>query len=704
MSPVHASDFFVSPKGSDTNPGTREEPFWSPARAQQAAREAVKRAGGPVTITFRGGSYPLKEPLVFAPEDSGQPGAPVIYTSYPGESALLSGGQTINGPWTKVDGKPYYVTQVPKLDRAPWVFNRLYVNGKSRPRARTPNGLRVLEGTKEFDTSAANPKLSFRAGDLDPEWEHLTDIDVVLPLRWTGVHHRIESVDFANRELPLVSAGGMHQRRNDPSPRYYLANVFAGLDAPGEWFLNREAEKLFYVPKPGEDMDNIEVIAPVLSSRLITFEGDPIHGELVSHLEFRNLAFKYTDTDRDKWDGVYQQAHAFLDAAIFARGLTHARFVGCEIASTGEYGLEFVEGCQDNTIERCHFYDLGGGGIQVGISDRRKLLDLREAAGPGAVDPQGDYRTDVLRNTVRNSRIHDTGTYWMAAYAMNIRLSAYTGFLHNEVYDTHYTGLAVDARFYPWRRFEGDFEAHSNEIAYNHFYNIGQGFFSDGAAIYQFGPTDNHIHHNLIHDVVDPHNNDMHGVYFDQQSTNALAEFNLIYKIAGSGLKQHWGYDNTFRNNIVAFCREGGATHGYGGSWEDYPDSNVAIIRNVFISRDGKGFGSKWPPSKGDNVIRDNLFYDTNHSSVTMMGEPWEDWITRSGYSSILGDPGAADPAGLDFTISETNADLKAIGFELFAEEIAKAGVLSGVARRAKTEERKWEPTHAGDAASDGLK
>src|SRR5947209_5847829 len=83
---VFGTEFFVSLKGKDSNPGTRQKPFASFQRAQQAARaELASRPGEAVTVTFRGGTYSIDQPLQFTPADSGASRTqPVRYRAQPG--------------------------------------------------------------------------------------------------------------------------------------------------------------------------------------------------------------------------------------------------------------------------------------------------------------------------------------------------------------------------------------------------------------------------------------------------------------------------------------------------------------------------------------------------------------------------------------------------------------------------------------------
>jgi hypothetical protein len=102
-----AADFYVSPEGSDQWSGTlpqpkpdgKDGPFATPDRARDAVRQL--RAGQtlrrPVTVMLREGVYRREKPLVLGPADSGTPESPVIYQSYPGERAVISGGRPITG-------------------------------------------------------------------------------------------------------------------------------------------------------------------------------------------------------------------------------------------------------------------------------------------------------------------------------------------------------------------------------------------------------------------------------------------------------------------------------------------------------------------------------------------------------------------------------------------------------------------------------
>ncbi len=92
-------EFYVSTSGDDTNPGTKEKPFATLTRAQDAVRQLKQTVQGAMTVLVRAGTYYLDEALSFSPEDSGTSGGRVTYRAFPGEIVTLSGGVRIEwGP------------------------------------------------------------------------------------------------------------------------------------------------------------------------------------------------------------------------------------------------------------------------------------------------------------------------------------------------------------------------------------------------------------------------------------------------------------------------------------------------------------------------------------------------------------------------------------------------------------------------------
>lgn len=145
---IETIDYFVSPGGNDSwsgklsapNSEKKDGPFRTLHRARDAVRE-LKAKGGfnkPVRIIVREGTYYLAEKITLGPEDSGIEKCPIVYTAYPGEKVILSGGKPITGPWKTDDGKIYYA-DIPEAKEGKWKFRQLFVDGSREIQARYPN-------------------------------------------------------------------------------------------------------------------------------------------------------------------------------------------------------------------------------------------------------------------------------------------------------------------------------------------------------------------------------------------------------------------------------------------------------------------------------------------------------------------------------------------------------------------------------------
>ena len=113
-----AANFCVAPDGNDANPGTKERPFASLQRAQQAVSPGD-------TVFIRGGTYAMKEAdiarrdsflaALFQLDKSGQKGKPITYRAWPGERPVFDCSQVkpkglrvsafrVRGSWLHLKG------------------------------------------------------------------------------------------------------------------------------------------------------------------------------------------------------------------------------------------------------------------------------------------------------------------------------------------------------------------------------------------------------------------------------------------------------------------------------------------------------------------------------------------------------------------------------------------------------------------------
>ena len=244
---VAYADYYVSPGGSDANPGTATQPFATLARARDAVRAVNKAMTSDITIYLRGGTYQLPDTLVLDQTDSGTNGHNVVYKAYSGERPIISGGQKITG-WVAV-GNGTYKAAVGGLR-----FRQLYVNGVRAIRARTPD---VGNYHQLIAWDKGGKRLEIAASAIS-NWGRLNEVEMVILGK--GVNQanlRISSFAVVGINAFVVPREPERTRMfqqvyppKEPRP-YFFENAAEFLNQPGEWYLNIETNELFYYPQAG---------------------------------------------------------------------------------------------------------------------------------------------------------------------------------------------------------------------------------------------------------------------------------------------------------------------------------------------------------------------------------------------------------------------------------------------------------------------
>ena len=88
-----AVEFYVSPDGDDSNPGSENAPFQSLSRAKQAMDEINDDMSSDIIVYLMDGVYYQDETLTFGTQDYSTNGYKVRYEAYPGAAPEISGGQ-----------------------------------------------------------------------------------------------------------------------------------------------------------------------------------------------------------------------------------------------------------------------------------------------------------------------------------------------------------------------------------------------------------------------------------------------------------------------------------------------------------------------------------------------------------------------------------------------------------------------------------
>jgi hypothetical protein len=557
-----AQAIYVSPTGSDNNPGTFAEPVQTLSEAADRARSRLASMTSDLVVYLRGGTYPVTSTVTFGNADSGQNGFYVKYMAYPGERPVITGGQPITG-WALSDATNgvYSVSGVTAR------FRQLYVNGVKAVRARSPN--LGANGAANFwrisgnDNNAQNIQVS---SSYVSSWGNFTKVEMHIMIGWGDATLRLASsttqgntayLSIQSPESTIVfvrpnpALGG--QFGGGTKHAFYFENAREFLDQPGEWYLDETANVLYYKPRSGEDMSSATVVAPVVETVLSVVGTSP--DSQAGYLWFQGLSFAHSTYMLPSQSGFIDgQAGQYNTSAMAnndqtvgrpAAGVSvtnanHIHFEQNLFTQMAATGLDFVSGTHDDTIVGNAFTDIGGSGISIGKFTANDTTEYHIAYNP-------TDKNEICQNdTITDNYIDTVTTEIQGACGIAAGYPAHVDIEHNEVGHTNYTGISVG---FGWTSSPNAMT--DNTINYNNVHNVVQ-VLADGASIYTLSnqqPTSSMLY-NYIHDYQTSTWADYgdNGLYMDEQTSGYTVEHNLMVN-APTNVVQNKNGTNTVMDN-----------------------------------------------------------------------------------------------------------------------------------------------------------
>ena len=651
-------DIVVAPYGDDSNAGTPD----APVATIEKAKELVKSIDTDenITVWFREGTYFIADTVNFTAEDK----ANVLYRSYPDEKVEFSGAKAYSA-WTEttINGINAFVTDV-EINSEDDYFRSLFKGNKRLSRSNYPKeGTFKIADPKE-DEAVANSWdphffthfLAFYANtDEIMDFANPTDVDIRIMHYWCDEHLPVHSVDAETGRIETTKPSSMKVRVDD---NFIYENVKEALSLPGEWYLDRTEEKLYYIPEEGDTVDNTILYAGK-TKQLFTFNG-------AQNITFQGIDFVNTDwgyVDGNHWGQIYDESHhlyanirygiehpqaAFeVPAAILISASEGIDFTDCLFENISYTAVKFENAAENCNITSCKFNEIGANAIFI----------------------HGDF---VVPATTKNinvkdchisyyGRIYNNAIGILLTHAIDCELS------NNEIHDGWYTGISVG-----WSWGYAANSTNNIQVKDNLIYNIGNGWLSDMGGIYTLGiQPDTVLSGNVIYNVgcdEGAYGYGGWGVYLDEGSSGITVENNLVYDCSSQTFHQHYGKDNVVRNNIFAFGGEGQFIITRN---EDH--NSLTLTNNILVGDNTVMYNHS---VKRDWFVDDsNLYWDYKNGGNVYSGESMKIHerhtlviMTTRGYynNAVFEDPFFKDAANRDFTLADNSPALKA-GFVPFA-------------------------------------
>ena len=550
--PIQAT-IYVSPEGT----GTGSSPA-SPC-SLLAARDKVRKINGTMTgdivVQLSGGVYRMAQPLELLEtdtiHDSGNNGFDIIYQAAPGARPVLSGGLALKN-WTLFDKeKNIYRAQVPAGTQS----RQLYVNGVRAERARgeiQPKGwFKIDSGWGCLDQAIA-------------KWRNPSDIEIVSRSSWKHLRCGVASIKIDTltpkaKPQPKPKPGeptpapvpaptpveaarvdmktpGWLNASKSPKPGNplhglgsqqmneveWVENAFELLTKPGQWYLDRTENYVYYIPRENLLKESEDLSTAVLAKleKLIDARGSSADRR-IHNLQFRGLTFEhatwlfpsgdqgYADNQSGVvWVNVPPGLHK-TDGAISFQYASNVRFERNVVAHMGGTGIDFGHAPQNNAIVGNCIYDISGNGIFLGEFDDSKETDPKNW-------------TDS--NLIANNYIERPGVEFEDQIGICVGFSRKLILDHNEVFDCPYTGISVG---WGWSNLGYSFQNTISNNAVSFYMKI----LHDGGGIYTLGNQGDAEHKTIWTGNYIHHGDHGQGMYADEGSGFMEIHGNVVGKV-----------------------------------------------------------------------------------------------------------------------------------------------------------------------------
>lgn len=306
----------------------------------------------------------------------------VLYRSYPEEKVEFSGSKAFSD-WseTEINGVKAFVTDVP-VESEDDYFRSLFKGNKRLSRSNYPK-----EGTFKIADPLTNEAIvpatdgnffthsvAFKAHTSDIlDFANPTDIDVKIMHFWCDDLLPVHSVDANTGRIETEKASAMTVRVDD---NYIFENVKEVLSLPGEWYLDRTEQKLYYIPEEGDTVDNTTLYAGMTEQLLtftnadnISFQGIDFINTDWNHVNGKHTGIPFAGShplyNNIKYGTDHPQAAFEVPAAIYISASEGINFTDCLFENISYTAVKFENASQNCFITSSKFNEIGANAIFI---------------------------------------------------------------------------------------------------------------------------------------------------------------------------------------------------------------------------------------------------------------------------------------------------------------------------------------------------
>lgn len=540
---VEDNILYVSSDAEKDGNGSKGNPFATIDRARDELRTMIaKNPNQNYTVVLRGGIYNVEDAVKLDTRDSVADGYRVIWKAYDGEEVSIVCGDKIDGKYIKLlddeavlkrlpngmKGKVYVAdlgaagytreTYGEEYYRGTYTRNNSAVprnsysaifsfGGQLMTNARYPNEgfMHVTEIIKSGASSFVSDADRYNGITLPypdvrcDRWATAKDAIIfgTLYYDWAGSSADLGKVDRRKRTISSKQGFQYGIRAYSPTTeggKWYIYNLLEELDSPGEYYLDREENKLYFYPSGDINTDSLTM----------GYGTNAFSLENANNIVIKNLSV--------------EGARGY---AIYAKNCNNIIVNGCEIKNS-------IGGVT---------YD---GGTNCGIVNS-EIHDVDSGISLQGTDEQREFLTESAHYAINNHFYN--WALWTMLYSSAARMSGVGNmFAKNKVHGAEHQAIQP--------------QGVNNIVEYNEFYDTNRSI-GDSGCLYEgqnFALRGNVYRYNYFHDI-GPRDGSkfVHCIYEDDTMSGSQIYGN-IFENATQGVFLNGGFDTKIYNNIFIDC------------------------------------------------------------------------------------------------------------------------------------------------------